>query len=124
MLVLSRQINESIMIGDSIEVTIVDIKGDKVRIGITAPKSISVHRKEVYLAIQQENMAAAQAADVSTLTDVGALFGPQPAPPQGTAAPAQASPAAPERKPEHGHGPSGGNAKGGEGNKPRGKKKP
>jgi carbon storage regulator len=75
MLVLSRQINESIMIGDSIEVTIVDIKGDKVRIGIAAPRNVAVHRKEVYLAIQQENLAAAQAGGVDTLGDLGNLFG-------------------------------------------------
>ena len=58
MLVLSRQRDQSIMIGDDIEITIVDVRGDKVRIGINAPKSISVHRKEVYEAIhreQQEN---------------------------------------------------------------------
>lgn len=54
MLVLSRQKNESIMIGDDVEIIIVDVRGDKVRLGITAPKSISVHRKEVYNAIQQE----------------------------------------------------------------------
>jgi carbon storage regulator len=50
------------MIGDDIEVTVVDIRGDKVRLGINTPKSISVHRKEVYEAIQRENrQAAAQA---------------------------------------------------------------
>ena len=54
MLVLSRQRNESIMIGDDVEIIIVDVRGDKVRLGITAPKTISVHRKEVYNAIQQE----------------------------------------------------------------------
>lgn len=54
MLVLTRTKNESIMIGDDIEIIIADIRGDKVRIGITAPRSISVHRKEVYEAIQQE----------------------------------------------------------------------
>ncbi len=54
MLVLSRQKNESIMIGDNVEVIIVDVRGDKVRLGITAPKAISVHRKEIYNAIQQE----------------------------------------------------------------------
>ena len=60
MLVLSRQRDETIMIGDDIEVTVVDIRGDKVRLGITAPKEISVHRKEVYDAIKRENRAAAQ----------------------------------------------------------------
>ncbi len=54
MLVLSRQKDESIIIGDDIEITIVDVRGDKVRLGITAPKSISVHRREVYEAIQRE----------------------------------------------------------------------
>lgn len=54
MLILSRRKDESIMIGDDVEIMIVDIRGDKVRLGITAPKSISVHRKEVYEAIQQE----------------------------------------------------------------------
>lgn len=54
MLVLSRQKNESIMIGDDVEIVIVDVRGDKVRLGITAPKAISVHRKEVYEAIQRE----------------------------------------------------------------------
>ena len=54
MLVLSRQRNESIMIGDNIEITVVDVRGDKVRLGITAPKDISVHRKEVYEAILRE----------------------------------------------------------------------
>jgi carbon storage regulator len=54
MLVLSRQKDESIIIGDNVEVTIVDIRGDKVRLGITAPKDIPVHRREVYEAIQRE----------------------------------------------------------------------
>lgn len=54
MLVLSRQKDESIMVGDDVEITIVDVRGDKVRLGITAPKSIPVHRKEVYEAIQRE----------------------------------------------------------------------
>jgi len=54
MLVLSRQKDESIMIGDDVEIIIVDVRGDKVRLGITAPKSIPVHRREVYEAIQRE----------------------------------------------------------------------
>ena len=54
MLVLSRQKDESIIIGDDVEVTIVDVRGNKVRLGITAPKNISVHRREVYEAIQRE----------------------------------------------------------------------
>ena len=59
MLVLSRQKDETIMIGDDVEITIVDIRGDKVRLGITAPPHVPVHRKEVYEAIQRENRAAA-----------------------------------------------------------------
>ena len=60
MLVLSRQKDESIMIGDEVEITIVDVRGDKVRLGISAPRSISVHRKEVYNAIQREKEAKEQ----------------------------------------------------------------
>ncbi len=58
MLVLSRHTDETIMIGDDIELTIVDIRGDKVRVGIKAPSSVPVHRKEVYDAIRQENEGA------------------------------------------------------------------
>ncbi len=53
-LVLSRQRDESIMIGDDVEIIIVDVRGDKVRLGITAPKEIPVHRREIYDAIQRE----------------------------------------------------------------------
>lgn len=60
MLVLSRQRDETIMIGDEIEITVVDIRGDKVRLGITAPTRIAVHRKEVYEAIRLENEQAAR----------------------------------------------------------------
>lgn len=58
MLVLSRQRDESIIIGDNIVITIVDIRGDKVRLGIEAPTEIPVHRREVYEAIQREQKAA------------------------------------------------------------------
>ncbi|MCX8125018.1 MAG: carbon storage regulator CsrA [Spirochaetes bacterium] len=58
MLVLARKINESIMIGDDIEIVIIDIKGDQVKLGIKAPKSVAVHRKEIYEEIQKENIAA------------------------------------------------------------------
>lgn len=54
MLVLSRQSDETIIIGDNIRVTIVEVRGDKVRIGIDAPRNISVHRQEIYDAIQRE----------------------------------------------------------------------
>ena len=60
MLVLSRQRDESIMIGDDVEITIVDVRGDKVRLGINAPKHIPVHRREIYNAIQREKTKEAQ----------------------------------------------------------------
>lgn len=60
MLVLSRQRDETIMIGDEIQITVVDIRGDKIRLGITAPARIAVHRKEVYDAIREENTIAAR----------------------------------------------------------------
>lgn len=55
MLVLSRQRDESIIIGDHIVITVVDIRGDKVRLGVEAPREVPVHRQEVYEAIQREN---------------------------------------------------------------------
>lgn len=58
MLVLSRQRDQTIMIGDDIEITVVDIRGDKVRLGINAPPEVPVHRKEVYEAIKRENREA------------------------------------------------------------------
>ncbi|MED4350962.1 carbon storage regulator CsrA [Schinkia azotoformans] len=58
MLVLTRKINQSIQIGDDIELTILSIDGEQVKIGINAPKQIEIHRKEVYLAIQEENNKA------------------------------------------------------------------
>ena len=60
MLVLSRHRDQSIIIGDNIVVTIVDIRGDKVRLGIDAPTEIPVHRREVYEAIQRENLRASR----------------------------------------------------------------
>lgn len=59
MLVLTRKANESIQIGENIEITILEIKGDQIKLGINAPKDIEVHRKEIYLSIQTENNQAA-----------------------------------------------------------------
>jgi carbon storage regulator len=74
MLVLSRQRDETIMIGDEIEITVVDIRGDKVRLGISAPTRIAVHRKEVYDAISRENEQAARVGGVVlTGSDLEAL---------------------------------------------------
>ncbi|MCB1176751.1 MAG: carbon storage regulator CsrA [Leptospiraceae bacterium] len=58
MLVLARRMNQSIIIGEDIEVIIVDIKGDQVKIGIKAPRNVSVHRAEVHQEIQDENKKA------------------------------------------------------------------
>ncbi len=71
MLVLSRHRDESIMIGDDVVVTIVDIRGDKVRLGIEAPNDIPVHRQEVYEAIKRENRKAShiQPAEIRGLKD-------------------------------------------------------
>lgn len=60
MLVLSRQRDESIIIGDNVVVTVVDVRGDKVKLGIDAPQEIPVHRREVYEAIRRENEQAAK----------------------------------------------------------------
>jgi carbon storage regulator len=70
MLVLSRHRDESIMIGDNVMITIVDIRGDKVRLGIEAPQEIPVHRQEVYEAIKRENQKAAR-VDPNEITDIG-----------------------------------------------------
>lgn len=76
MLVLARRLNESIIIGDEIEVVVIDIKGDQVKLGIKAPKKISVHRKEIYEEIQQENIAALKSDfKPEALRDLSDLFG-------------------------------------------------
>lgn len=82
MLVLSRQRDESIMIGDNVQITVVDIRGDKVRLGIIAPAEIPVHRKEVYEAIQRENRKASGV----TTGDLAAVTS-NSAPPPGNAEP-------------------------------------
>jgi len=73
MLVLARKLNESIMIGDDIEIIVIDIKGDQVKLGIKAPKSITVHRKEIYLEIQNQNVAALS-SDPAKLKNLSGLF--------------------------------------------------
>jgi carbon storage regulator len=67
MLVLTRKSNQSIMIGDDIEVSVLSIMGEKVRIGIQAPRDIPVFRKEVYLEIQQERNGAVEATDSASV---------------------------------------------------------
>jgi carbon storage regulator len=61
-LILARRLNEQIVIGDDIRVSVVDIRGDQVKLGIEAPRSVKVYRQEVYEAIQEENRQAAQSA--------------------------------------------------------------
>ena len=73
MLVLTRKLNESIMIGDDVEVTVVEIKGDAIKLGINAPKDVKVHRKEVYLAIQRENIDASRAT-VERVGEIGGIL--------------------------------------------------
>jgi carbon storage regulator len=63
MLILTRRVGESLMIGDEVNVTVLGIKGNQVRIGVNAPKDVSVHREEIYQRIQQEN--SGQTANVA-----------------------------------------------------------
>ncbi|WP_017436395.1 carbon storage regulator CsrA [Saccharococcus caldoxylosilyticus] len=62
MLVLTRKLKEAIQIGDDIEITVLAISGDQVKLGINAPKHVEIHRKEIYLAIQKENSEASLAS--------------------------------------------------------------
>jgi carbon storage regulator len=73
MLVLSRRANQSIMIGNEIVVTVLEVRGDHVRLGIQAPRTVSVHREEVFAEIQRENRSAASV--------VGDVVGSLPRPP-------------------------------------------
>ena len=70
MLALARKANQSIMIGNDIEITLLEIKGDQVKIGINAPKSVPIYRKEIYLQIQEENKNAMQEVDISKIKDI------------------------------------------------------
>ena len=72
MLALSRRKNESIIINDNIEITIIEVKGEQVKLGITAPKSVPIYRKEVYIQIQEANREAAKSIDIKELDN---LFG-------------------------------------------------
>ena len=88
MLVLSRQRDESIMIGDNIEITVVDIRGEKVRLGINAPPDVAVHRKEVYNAIRQEKQGSGgdpHRVHVESMANRKKTHAPHPPPPPGPA---------------------------------------
>ena len=65
MLVLTRQVNEEIIIGDDIRITIVAVSGGQVKVGITAPKGVAVHRKEVHEEIRKQNVLAAEGAEMT-----------------------------------------------------------
>ena len=73
MLILTRKVGESVAIGDDIQISVVEIKGSQVKLGIRAPREVSVHRQEIYLKIQEENLRAAQVSK-DVLGTVEALF--------------------------------------------------
>jgi carbon storage regulator len=97
MLILARRIGESIMIGDQVEISVVDIKGDQVKLGIKAPSQVKVYRREVYAAIQAENRAAAAAP--GTLPKLEDLLGSGAAPDERGQPPAAGAAPPPEEKP-------------------------
>lgn len=70
MLALTRKKGESLVINNNVEITVLDIRGDQVKIGITAPKDVPIYRKEVYLQIQKENEAAISVDGVAELKDL------------------------------------------------------
>ena len=70
MLALSRKKNEALVINNNVEITILDIKGDQVKVGITAPKEVPVYRKEVYLQIQEANKDASKSENLEALKDL------------------------------------------------------
>ena len=74
MLILTRKSGESITIGDDVKITVVEVKGKQVRIGIDAPRSYTIHREEVYISIQEENRRAAKESPLS-LVGLKHLFG-------------------------------------------------
>jgi carbon storage regulator len=72
MLILSRKVNEKIMIGDDISVSVIEVRGDQVRLGVDAPKTVKVFRQEVFDAIRAENRAAAESSPVFPELNLGA----------------------------------------------------
>ncbi|MFJ8257650.1 carbon storage regulator CsrA [Peribacillus asahii] len=73
MLVLTRKLNESIMIGNDIEITILAVEGEQIKLGIQAPKHVDIHRKEIYLSIKKENNEAVK-LEHSPLGDLSEYF--------------------------------------------------
>ena len=70
MLALTRKKGESLMINNDIEITVLEIRGDQIKLGINAPKDVPIYRKEVYLQIQEENKAATEASDMDMLKEL------------------------------------------------------
>ncbi len=70
MLALARKINESIIVNDNVEITVLEVKGDQVKLGIAAPKSIPIYRKEIYTQIQEANAKAADIKDPKALENL------------------------------------------------------
>lgn len=70
MLTLARKVNESIIVNDNIEITVLDVKGDQIKIGIDAPKSVPIYRKELYVQIQQANAEAANMNNPQVLSNL------------------------------------------------------
>ena len=73
MLILTRRVGESVIVGDDITISVIEVRGDAVRIGIQAPRSVSVHREEVYLELQKANQQAAGASDAAIDQVIGEL---------------------------------------------------
>lgn len=71
MLILSRKTNQKIRIGDSIELTVIEVRGDQVKIGVEAPRSVKVFREEIYDEIQKENKAALVTGNIDSLAALG-----------------------------------------------------
>ena len=71
MLILSRKTNQKIRVGDSIEITVIEVRGDQVKIGVEAPRSVKVFREEIYDEIQRENTAAHATGNIEALAQLG-----------------------------------------------------
>lgn len=70
MLALARKVNESIIVNDNIEITVLEVKGDQIKIGIDAPKNVPIYRKEIYTQIRESNAEAANISNPQALSDL------------------------------------------------------
>lgn len=99
MLVLTRHVHQSIVIGHDVIVTVLEVRGDQVRLGITAPKDIQVHREEVFVALTAANrQAATSASELEVLRELTSEPRPAPAPANRPSSPSTASPSAPSQQ--------------------------